>query len=448
VGLDHLTIFLHAAALSNNDPSSRLSIHTSLPPSSPMRFGNILFLALSLCGYLLPTPSSSPFASALNATLYVTPLSPDSAPMPQNCPSDDPSPGSCNLRSAITACSSYLISSTNWCSIILPSGDLILLDPYLGDLQMGGIGALVIIGNQATIAPLPNGTTPFRFLTMTQRNLQYLSVNISKISFHNFSSGATGGVFRFQSLDFVSLRFLTFLNNSAISGGAIFVDGCAAIEIAFCTFALNSAEDGGALQFDSNNHNLLVTHSHFFGNIATSPSSSDRNQGGAIFFNTLNSLVEISQCSFEANEAINGGAVYFHSENRLVSISSCVFEMNHASFGGAIMLYNSNSEVTVIDTLLDSNTALQFYGFRSPALPSIALTASPLLSSISIGGGMFIYSSNVDTLLQNVTFLRNSAFYGCSSFPPSLHTLTSLPTPTPLSLPQEELSMLTVTTQT
>lgn len=321
-----------------------------------------LFLTLSLCGhFLLPTPSSL-FTSALNATLYVTPLSPDSAARSQNCPSNDPFSGSCNLRSAISACSPYLISSTSWCSIILPAGDLILLDPFLGDMQFDGIGALEIIGNDAIITPLPNGTTPFRFLAVINQNLDYLTVNISNISFHNFSSGATGGVLRFQSLDFVSLSFLTFVNNSAQYGGAIFFDGCAAIEISFCTFGLNLAEDGGALHFDSNNRNLLVTQSHFLKNIATSPSSSDRNQGGALYFNILNSLVEISHCFFETNEAINGGAVYFHSENRLISISSCVFERNHAFFGGAIMLYNSNSEVTVIDTLVDSNTALQFYG--------------------------------------------------------------------------------------
>lgn len=302
--------------------------------------------------------------AGLITTFYIPPGLPDTFAQPHQCKPNNSTSSGCSLRSAMEACTSYLVDATSLCNIILSPHDRISLDPVLGDIQLVSVsGGLEILGNGATISQMDNSfSNQERFLTLAQLSLNPLTLSISNTSFFGFSSSSGGGVFNFQNLASINLTHNSFWNNSALSGGVLYAEGCTNITISACSFEGNEAEDGGAIQFNSNNHHISIEHSRFHFNHAKGSSISNRNQGGAVYFNLLNSDVKISFCLFDTNEGINGGAVYFHTENQLIVISSCYFKNNHASFGGGVMFYNQNLYVTVKDTVLDSNTALKFYG--------------------------------------------------------------------------------------
>jgi predicted outer membrane repeat protein len=319
--------------------------------------------------------SSLPFSFALNATIFVSPNLPDTPPLPANCypPSND----QCNLRSAMQACSSYLIDISSSCVISLSPNDQIHLNPSLGEIQITlMIGHLLIYGHGSSISPLQTNTTltPMRFLTaISSSALNPLSLTISNTSFSQFSllsntqSTNQGGVIFLQLLSSITFTHLSFINNSAPYGGALSLDSCSNIQISSSSFFFNHAEqDGGAIHLLSLNTDILITHSFFKHNQATSsPSSTDstsRGQGGAISFDSLNTNIHITHTLFDSNEGMNGGAVYFHNDNHVILIASCRFQHNHASFGGGVMFYNQNLLVTVQDTIFDSNTATTFYG--------------------------------------------------------------------------------------
>jgi len=74
--------------------------------------------------------------------------------------------------------------------------------------------------------------------------------------------------------------------------------------------------------------------------------------GGVLFTNQ--SLVFISNTTFERNYALYGGALSVWSSS--VSIEECIFRENDAVYGGSLDLYES-SHATILGTLFSNNTA-------------------------------------------------------------------------------------------
>lgn len=89
----------------------------------------------------------------------------------------------------------------------------------------------------------------------------------------------------------------------------------------------------------------------------------DATLGGAMFVESPNAL-HVSDATFKGNEAILGGAVYmFTVDQNETTFSSCVFEGNSAADGGALYLYTGNTVNTYVESIFRGNFARELNPF-------------------------------------------------------------------------------------
>ena len=132
-----------------------------------------------------------------------------------------------------------------------------------------------------------------------------------------------------------------FMNNTAVQGGAIFVEGDN-FTIEQAGFIMNSAIAGGAIFWYADDG--LINDSTFYANNAT-------NGGGAIAWMGEFGLINASR--FIQNNAISvGGAIV--SNSSLLIVQSTDFTNNTAEYGGAIFTFN---DLFVADSEFAGNTA-------------------------------------------------------------------------------------------
>ena len=163
------------------------------------------------------------------------------------------------------------------------------------------------------------------------------------------------------------------------------------LELTNSKFKDNSSPIGGAVQLNSNS--TAVLNCQFVNNSA--------DYGGAL--SICNSTkVNISRSAFSSNSAGCGGAVAIESSD--VTFTDCVFMGNMA-----IIDYSYDKEGHMSDEILMENLNLSYYGFKHN-------------NSIIGGGGIFIWSGNVN--IFNTSFMSNAAvsLRGKLSFSQHLHS--------------------------
>ena len=188
------------------------------------------------------------------------------------------------------------------------------------------------------------------------------------------------------SINSLKLGKSTFTGNSAVSGGAIFVDavageaGQSVVEIASgsefidnkanggiggaiynrgtiapldnVTFKGNSSSNGGGAILNSGGEMEIVN--------STFTENSSKSGGGAIYNiardNTYDSSMKISNTLFENNYSkTNGGAIFNGgTETNKLELNNVTFRGNHAAAGGAI---SASGAVTVNNSMFENNYA-------------------------------------------------------------------------------------------
>lgn len=141
----------------------------------------------------------------------------------------------------------------------------------------------------------------------------------------------------------IELRDCRFVENTATSGGAVYVAGHSASNIARCEFIRNSAEHGGAVHISGDRHAGAICESVFLGNRA-------RGLGGGVRLGIkLNPTIQ--QCMFVGNEAGDqGGAIMNQSPN--LRLASCTMAANAAEIGADI--YNMADGFVISNSILAS----------------------------------------------------------------------------------------------
>lgn len=189
----------------------------------------------------------------------------------------------------------------------------------------------------------------------------------------------SGGGVLFANDSTVSIEGSTFQNNTALSGGALYV-AFTRLNINNCTFLRNSARTfrGGAIYsrvgsfFSLTSSNLSENVASTGGAIAavnTSVSATDcqfmRNNGsnsGACFFR-WNSSVDIVGSLFEGNRAniAFAGAISVAEDIR-IEIRNSTFRNNEATKNGGAVSISFRCQLSLLDVVFTNNTAKNFGG--------------------------------------------------------------------------------------
>mgnify|MGYP003950892535 CR=1 FL=1 len=187
-----------------------------------------------------------------------------------------------------------------------------------------------------------------------------------------------------------TLAYVTFSDNRAELGGAIFVGDDSNIHFENCAFNGNEAQDGGAIA--ALNSTVEIANSRFQENEALF------GRAGAIF--SIDTSLDIGWSDFEENRSTyDGGAIL--GEGGSLTLTDVGFSNNVASFGngGAIQLVDT-SIVEVNESIFNHNEA----GYDGGAFSGIRITSIDVQDTqftanrsgaLGAGGALFLESSTL-----------------------------------------------------
>lgn len=202
------------------------------------------------------------------------------------------------------------------------------------------------------------------------------------------------------------------------SGGAIYNGPWSIFQIGSdatdgrCTVSQNTATRGGAIAFGSQVRGSYIGAVDFIDNEAVT--------GGAVFSEAL-APVHFATTTFKLNRAQGGiggfiyrqedagGAVY-HADGKDLSFNECNFEDNYAKYWGGAIAIDNFSGAQLVNCDLLRNTVLAYGGgvYVGPA-STIALLDSTFISNEGDSGGGVADSVNAHTTVRRCHFQNNKA---------------------------------------
>ena len=175
-----------------------------------------------------------------------------------------------------------------------------------------------------------------RLAGSTARVHQYGTTNENKITFSNltlngFGSSSDGGAILVEDYSEVTIDSVTFVNNYALAGGAVYVTNATTVRISSSVFrGCRSAEGGGAV-FLKNIGTVIIEDSTFTNNTANTV-------GGAVVIENCN-VVHVKNTVFSANVAgYNGGGLSINKVALETLVQDSLFGSNTAYYGSSISL--------------------------------------------------------------------------------------------------------------
>ena len=215
------------------------------------------------------------------------------------------------------------------------------------------------------------------------------------------SAGALGWVIKGGGVVSNSI----FSKNSALYGGAIYINNATNFRIESSEFGDNVATlNGGAVYWDGGNRGT-VTDSVFNKNRA-------KKYGGAIYADESDNIIISSNRFINCSSVEWGGAVYCVnpvSEN--LTVSDCNFEECSAQAGGAIRLFSAKGIIFGCSFLKCSSDYSGGAIFYSSNGTSSIFGCSFVSCSVEYGGGSAIYWDQENGKIENSSFINNNAEY-------------------------------------
>ena len=219
-------------------------------------------------------------------------------------------------------------------------------------------------------------------------------IKVNNCIFEN-NAGYYGSAIYCQS---INIKNSIFANNVAITtyyGGSIYVFNNIFAEN--CNFINNSGTYGGAINIhggtvDGVYYNLNIVNCNFTNNIASK-------YGGAIYSFNDESLLNITSCIFDSNDADYGGALYCCG---VFVVDDSEFNCNDAIYGGAIY-FSASSSSTV-----RSSGYTTYYSYIS-----IAVNSDFINNAAADGGAIYCNGGSDKLSAVNCIFRGNCAdIYG------------------------------------
>ena len=207
--------------------------------------------------------------------------------------------------------------------------------------------------------------------------------------------------------------------SSGSTGGAVYVsDASAQLELERCVFENNSAETGGALYVAGG---LIANATDFISNSATTAAGDDGAAGAVGLSGTK--TVSFTDCKFHYNTAVrhagalqnNGAAGMKLNITRGEFIGNSTTQTAKGG-GGALSFRGSKTETVIDGVTFSGNTAgMQGGAMRIYADNTVVVKNTQILSNKAVnGGGIFVNAGNVDfggVLQGNIATDKGAAIY-------------------------------------
>ena len=220
-----------------------------------------------------------------------------------------------------------------------------------------------------------------RGLVVTKSTLKIMRTDF--MSFHGNATHKGGAVYCWQTN--ISLSDCMFMNNSATSGAAVYIEEDSTLISLNCSFSnhivcIDNDTDIIYGVVYANLSSVILCNSDFsnnsfyHGNLTT-------NNGGVL--SAFRSNVSISECTFIGNIAFNGGVAYCHRGAKLMISSTNFIENKAVNYGGVILQLNCDVHIN------GSN-----FSRNSGKLGGVLYhTAKRSVDELSIKGSNFHYNS-------------------------------------------------------
>jgi predicted outer membrane repeat protein len=205
-----------------------------------------------------------------------------------------------------------------------------------------------------------------------------------------------------------------YTNSSA--GGAIHVwNSIADVTITGSTLTDNRANSrGGAVSLWDVAGDLIVSGSTFSGS-----QTGNNGNGGAMEVGIVGGSVEISDSTFESNDAEgDGGAIYLEGAGSTVTISGSEFLENHGDRGAGLWIGAVGEGFLVKDSAFRGNDANEgggiYFGGSIPAGANVSILDSAFDENSGMGGGGILIQDRVlaPVVVSRSTFTSNHSIEG------------------------------------
>lgn len=286
-----------------------------------------------------------------------------------------------------------------------------------------------------SVISVASGTLTLENVTICNRNSTTSAINASSASsvtinggkyYNNIITGdgettGNGAVLTAKNINVDADAI--FSNNSAVNGGAIYINSGTTRTI-MGKFSNNHASgDGGAIYVKGNS--LSLQGAKFAANYAVG-------NGGAIYLNGTTLSVNKNgsiDCEFKNNSATNGGAIYSGSD---IAITAGTFTGNTATTvegvdesGKGGVIYSTAGNITIVDGTFDENVATKTGGvIYSKTSGTITITKGDFCYNTSVSGA-FAYVEN-STLKINGGDIHNNLASGNGGVIYSYHSNLTL----------------------
>jgi uncharacterized repeat protein (TIGR01451 family) len=210
----------------------------------------------------------------------------------------------------------------------------------------------------------------------------------------------------------VLFEAVTFSDNQAREGGALYATNTSALTLTNVLFRDNQASKNGSIVPDgaggggmmSSSSRLTLEHVTFEGNKAYKIDGNGRASGGGLA--TFGGTMWMRDVTFSDNLGEDGGGMFNGSSNAI--IQDVVFRDNVAKFGGGLL--NRSDNLRMSNTRFIRNTADGGGGMQSTGSGSVVSNSVFTGNIANVGGGL--YNSAADTHVSNTIFSGNSAQVG------------------------------------
>jgi len=243
------------------------------------------------------------------------------------------------------------------------------------------------------------------------------TLTASNVTLSGNTSSAYGGAIYVSNSSTVTLTDCTLTGNSIADGatsqgGAIYVSsGVNSVDLTRCTLTNNTARFGGAI---STSGTLTINDSTLSGNTTTS------NGGGAIYVQGgVTKTITLNNTTVSGNTASFGGGIMLVGGNLIVGHST--FSGNSAtttSGGGAIFAQGANSALTIFNSTFSGNSVTPTGtggGLNiASTVSSITITNSTIAGNTASNSSGIRVTSTTATLNNNIIAYNTGSSTQCS----------------------------------